>query len=218
MKNIKILIALVFLSMTVSSCWWDKTKPNVQYMPNMYSSEAYEPYAKAERYSGDNMTNKVEAFKDGQTALLPPDNVVPKTDGDILPDEIPNTPEGYEFSKTVTTSPLNPAERVQDLEKGKKAYELTCAVCHGTAGDGQGPISKNGKFNGVPAYGQRAYLSVGSVHWVIMNGRNMMGSHASQLTAKERWQVAEYVMTLKNQQLPQQAPATTSTATATPTK
>ncbi|MBG7630105.1 MAG: cytochrome c, partial [Bacteroidetes bacterium] len=41
----------------------------------------------------------------------------------------------------------------------------------------------------------------GSIYQVIMYGRNMMGSHASQLTAKERWQVTMYVEQLRTELL-----------------
>ena len=30
-----------------------------------------------------------------------------------------------------------------------------------------------------------------------MYGKNLMGSHASQVDAKERWQISQYVMSLR---------------------
>jgi ABC-type uncharacterized transport system auxiliary subunit len=45
MKNIlKITIALAFI-ISLTSCWSDKTKPNYQYMPDMYKSVGYETYS-----------------------------------------------------------------------------------------------------------------------------------------------------------------------------
>ncbi|APD06989.1 hypothetical protein UJ101_01473 [Flavobacteriaceae bacterium UJ101] len=197
-KYIKSIAILGFASMMLSSCWIDKSEPNYVFMPNMYYSEAYEPYAKAER-PWDDRENTVEAFKDGMTALKPVAGTVPRTEGDILPMDLPNTPEGYATSKTITQSPLPLDEKEADLERGEYLYGIYCAVCHGANGDGKGILVQNDKIKGVPNYKDRSYITVGSAHWVITNGRGIMGSHASQLTSKERWQVAEYVMKLKGE-------------------
>ena len=62
-----------------------------------------------------------------------------------------------------------------------------------TGGDGQGPIVQSGAYSGVPNYADRD-ITVGSIHYVITNGRNAMGSYAGQLNAGDRWRVAMYVM------------------------
>jgi cytochrome c len=79
----------------------------------------------------------------------------------------------------VTTSPLT-QKSSKDIERGKKMYEHTCTACHGTNGDGQGPIVQSGAYSGVPAYKDRD-ITVGSIHYVITNGRNLMGSYAVNL-------------------------------------
>ena len=107
----------------------------------------------------------------------------------LTPDEYNG---GYEASKT-TANPLNPANKDKDLARGKFLYEKTCAACHGTSGDGQGPIVVSGAYSGVPKYADRQ-ITVGSVHYVIAHGRNAMGSYAGQLKAGDRWRVAMYVM------------------------
>lgn len=197
-KNMKSITVLGFVSMMLSSCWIDKSEPNYVFMPNMYYSEAYEPYAKAERH-WDDRKNTVEAFENGMTALKPVEGTVPRTEGAILPVDLPNTAEGYEASKSIITSPLLLENKEVNLEKGEALYEVYCAVCHGINGDGKGILVQNGKIKGVPNYKDRAYVTVGSTHWVVTNGKGIMGSHASQLTSKERWQVAEYVIKLKGE-------------------
>ena len=72
-------------------------------------------------------------------------------------------------------------------------YELTCISCHGVNGDGQGSMVQSGVYSGVPAYKDRQ-ITVGSVHYVITNGRNLMGSFAGQLTPADRWRVSMYIM------------------------
>ncbi len=199
-KYIKLSIVLGFTSTILSSCWTDKSTPNYVFFPNMYYSEAYEPYAKTERPWDDRETT-VEVFKDQKdmTALKPVAGTIPRTEDGILPTELPNTTEGYEASKAITQSPLLLKDKEKNLEKGKELYTIYCAVCHGDDGEGKGILVQNDKIKGVPNYKNRGYLTVGSTHWVIVNGKGIMGSHASQLTSKERWQVAEYVMELKGE-------------------
>ena len=62
----------------------------------------------------------------------------------------------------------------------------------------KGKLVQREKFLGVPSYKDRA-VTVGSVFHVETYGLNAMGSHANQLSKKERWQVAEYVMKLKSE-------------------
>ena len=84
-----------------------------------------------------------------------------------------------------------------DSAKGKKLYNIYCAICHGKKGDGQSILSDRDKFNGVPNYKDRA-ITDGSIYHVIMKGKGLMGSHASQLRDEERWQVVHYVQQLKS--------------------
>jgi hypothetical protein len=44
-------------------------------------------------------------------------------------------------------------------------------------------------------------LSDGKMFHSITYGRNLMGSHASQLTQEERWTIIHYVNTLQNPEL-----------------
>jgi cytochrome c len=69
------------------------------------------------------------------------------------------------MSKKITSSPLNPANK-EGFERGKKLFDHTCAACHGTGGDGQGPIVQSGAYSGVPNYADRE-ITVGSVHYVL---------------------------------------------------
>ncbi len=92
-------------------------------------------------------------------------------------------------------SPLALSE--ENGAKGKELYGIYCAVCHGTKGDGQGILMTREKFLGVPSYADRE-ITPGSIYHVLMYGKNAMGSHAGQVNAKERWQIAQHVMELRN--------------------
>ncbi|EDP97418.1 hypothetical protein KAOT1_19687 [Kordia algicida OT-1] len=113
-----------------------------------------------------------------------------------LPYEYDNTNEGYEAAKAELINPLPATE--ENLMAGKELYGIYCAICHGTKGDGNGTLAKREKFLGIPKYNDPARaITEGSIYHVIMYGKNNMGSHASQINTKERWQVTQYVLKLK---------------------
>lgn len=196
-KVLKISAILGFASLVLTSC--TKDTPPLVWFPDMYFPVAYDPLQKAEdAYSKHE--NEIPAFvkQNGATGLTPVEGTVARNkDGvfeeSLLPKNVDEYNAGYDASKLVITSPLNPANEAKDLERGKHLYEKTCAACHGTAGDGQGSIVVSGAYSGVPNYVDRQ-ITVGSVHYVITNGRNAMGSYAGQLSAGDRWRVAMYVM------------------------
>ena len=79
--NLKILF---FVFVTLQSCWIDKSKPNYEYMPDMYESLSYEAY------SQNNL------FDDSLSARLPVDGTIPR--GYSLY-EYDDTNEGYDLAK-----------------------------------------------------------------------------------------------------------------------
>jgi Cytochrome c, mono- and diheme variants len=198
-KNVlKITAVLGLTTVLLNSCGPKENTPLV-YFPDMYFPVAYDPLMKAQDAYSDH-ENEIPAFvkNNGATGLTPVEGSVPQNkDGIFEEGLLPKTPDqynaGYDASKSMTVSPLNPANATKDLERGKVLFEHTCAACHGVGGDGQGPIVQSGAFSGVPNYADRE-ITVGSVHYVITNGRNAMGSYAGQLNAGDRWRVAMYVM------------------------
>ena len=175
----KIFITTVIALLFLTSCSRDRSKPNIQYMPDMYKTIPYEPY-------GINT-----AMKDGMAAQTPPVGTIARGK---IPFEIPEGLDGYNLAKESLHSPLEKSSA--NVEAGKKSFNIYCAICHGEKGDGQGNLVKRQKFFGVPNFKDRD-INEGSIYHVIYYGRNMMGSHASQLTEKERWQVVQYVQKLK---------------------
>lgn len=189
MNNIsKVGIAFV-LVLLMASCA-DKNSPNYQYMPNMYEPVGYETY---QGFNEEDVT-RIALFKGVSEAMLPPENTIPRG---WKPYDLENTIEGKELSR-LKTSPLDSLNSEVNMAKGKELYDIYCAICHGTKGDGQGTLVKREKILGVPSYADEARnITVGSANHVIYYGLNAMGSHAAQLNHEERWQVAEYVMKLK---------------------
>ncbi len=191
-KLTKYILITIAGGLIVTSC--SKKNPSLVFFPDMYYPVAYDPYEEAViAYSDHETTVPLFQKHDGATALAPVPGTISQNSDGVLPMDLPNTPEGYDASKLIVNSPLNPANKDRDLERGKDLYVKTCAVCHGTAGDGQGNIVQSGAYSGVPAYKDRL-ITIGSVYYVIEHGRNAMGSYAGQLLPGDRWRVAEYIM------------------------
>ena len=184
MKSLLKIVFVLGIVVSFSSCK-DNLKPNYQYMPNMYESVAYETNAESDAF------NSPTGLK-GKVGQLPPAGSIKRG---FVPYEIPNTTEGYNFSKTIVKSPLD--STVVDMKKAEELYGIYCAICHGTAGNGKGKLVTQEKFLGVPSYADRQ-VSVGSIFHVQTYGLNSMGSYANQLSQKERWMVAAYVLELKS--------------------
>ena len=87
------------------------------------------------------------------------------------------------------------------MAESKELYTIFCSHCHGDKGDGNGILAQREKFLGIPSYGRDRLPNIteGSIYHVITYGKNLMGSHASQLTEEERWKIVNHVLYLRNE-------------------
>ena len=182
MKNILNIAIVGALLVLMGSCSKERpTERKVQYMSDLDMYEAI-PY---ETYSSSNLT------ADGKSAQVGVEGTIAR--GTVVY-EYPNSEEGYQMAKESLKSPLEVNE--ENMANGEAMYKIYCSACHGNKGDGMGTLVQNEKFLGVPNYKDRD-INEGTIYHVIMHGRNLMGSHAGQLTEKERWQVVQYVEQLR---------------------
>lgn len=180
MKSLTKIAALALILLGVVSCQ-NKSRPNYQFMPNMYEPVGYETYAES------------SAFPNGVEALVPAEGSIPRG---FTPFDIPNTTEGYDMAKTSLKTTLDSTQ--VDYDMAKPLYEVYCGICHGNKGDGQGNLVKREKILGVPSYDDAGRaITEGSIYHTIYYGKNAMGSYANQLSEAERWQVVAYVLKLK---------------------
>ena len=180
MKRLANIGITLIVTIVMVSCWTDNKKPNFQYMPNMYEPVGYKTYADS------------DAFSNGIEAQIPVEGSIARG---WEPYDYPDTNEGYESAKINLISPIEDID--DNIANGKELYGIYCAVCHGNKGDGQGILMTREKFLGVPSYADRE-ITPGSIYHVLMYGKNAMGSHAGQVNAKERWQIAQHVMELRS--------------------
>ena len=177
-SKIGIVVGLMVL---VASCA-NKSSRNYQYMPDMYEPVGYEAY------------QQVDFLPGGTSAGNPADHTIARG---WIPYGIENTLEGKDLAR-LNPSPLDSLEHDSNIAEGRSLYTIYCAICHGDKGDGQGTLAEREKILGVPSFADVGRnVTVGTTYHTIYYGLNSMGSYAGQLDTKERWQVSEYVMVLK---------------------
>ncbi len=208
MKRINYIQAITVAAVAVafaSSCGTKRT-PGSIYMPDMAYSRAYE--TNATRDSAVFTTNAAEAGAKIFYNNRPVAGTMAQ--GDIPPYTLPNDSIGYKASAAVV-NPLPPLNAADSAEAGR-LYNINCAICHGAKGGGNGPVA--GKIGAVANLGQDTYVKMtdGTMFHSIHYGKNNMGSYASQLSRKQRWQIVQYIRTL--QPKPEKATAATAPAAA----
>lgn len=180
MKNSINIIVVAITVMCFVSCKKD-SKPNYQYMPNMYEPVSYETYG------------EYGVFPGGQEAMLPAKGSIPRG---WMPYDIENSNEGYQQAKDSLKNPIRYTKANE--EAGKALYDIYCAICHGAKGNGKGTLVKREKILGVPSYDDAGRaITEGSIYHVMYYGINTMGSYAVQTNEEERWQIVQYVQKLK---------------------
>ena len=189
----------ISLMLMFASCTSDPNSPGIEYMPDMYRSPAVEAYVDY----GEDPYYVTEEFASTQrntmSARLPAAGSIAYKGDDkafALPYPYPNTPEGYEAAGINLLSPLVTSD--ENTAAGAIIFSQMCTQCHGEKGKGDGAISRNGHIAGIPDYTTKLKdLSEGKMYHTLQYGKGLMGSHASQLSQKERWLVIEYIKVLQ---------------------
>lgn len=206
------VIAAFVVVVVISSCTKSEDSAGYEYMPDMYRSPAIEAYTDYGLYRDI----EHDSLKNSISARIPAEGTIPYTanveDARVnMPYPFENTEAGYEAAGAKLQNPLEPT--AENLEEGKNIYQVMCIHCHGEKGKGDGAVVVKGGHAPPGAYdGPLKDLSVGKMFHTLTYGKGVMGSHASQLSKKERWQVILHVQTLQGNEV-----ATDSTTAQTDT-
>ena len=85
----------------------------------------------------------------------------------------------------------------RSLHNGRMYYQINCAVCHGEAGKGDGPILSTKAIFPPPLVGPSAEGKTDGYLWaIIRNGRGAMPSY-NRIEELDRWDVVNYVRGLQ---------------------
>jgi mono/diheme cytochrome c family protein len=180
MKGLRLVAAALLALAMTSGCRARGEQPGFVVMPGMYYSVPYDSY------------DPNPVLRGGQTLLTPPEGTVPMT-GEAFaygpgPEEALRA--GVELSNPETTDAAT-------LARGKQVYENVCAVCHGPAGQGDGPII--GRFPNPPSLtaARARTLPDGHIVHIISRGQGIMPPHAAQVTLADRWRVVLHLRQLQ---------------------
>jgi len=185
MKKFWSIAGLTALVLLVASCGGPRRNPGRAYMPDMAYSRAYETYAS---------TENLKAKGINYTAM--PVNGTMARGEMLFVYPYANDSAGYANSASVK-SPLN-TDSI-DMKETERLYLVNCGICHGAKLDGNGPLWKDGT-GPFPAAPRNLVtdpvitkMADGTMYHSITYGRNTMGSYASQLTVKQRWEVIAFI-------------------------
>lgn len=171
----------------ISSCYYPRTKPGWEYMPDMAHSIAYETYT----------ANPF--FPDSINAIQPVARTIPR--GVYMPFHYSANISGYDSAGLYLRFPSWLAEK--DLEEGKRLFGINCAVCHGYGGLGNGSIVVNPKIKNPypppPSYFADNLINLpeGKAYYSVHYGKNLMGAYSKTLDQDQVWKVVYYVKSLQ---------------------
>ena len=88
-----------------------------------------------------------------------------------------------------------------NMARGRERYTISCAPCHGDAGDGKGITSKYG-LNGAASYhSDRLRTDAdGDLFNTISNGKGQMLGYAYNISIDDRWSIVMYIRALQRSQ------------------
>ena len=87
------------------------------------------------------------------------------------------------------------------LERGRDRYQVFCAPCHGSLGDGNGMTKRYG-MGATPTFHDPRLRTMpdGEIFNTITNGKNTMMPYADKLSPEDRWAVVAFVRALQRAQ------------------
>jgi len=95
-------------------------------------------------------------------------------------------------------NPIKASQKSASTQRGAKIFKTRCMICHGAKGKGDGVGGK-----ALSPKPQNLTLKMvksqtdGEIFWKITNGRNDMIKWGPILSDEQRWDVVNYVRTLK---------------------
>ena len=131
-----------------------------------------------------------------------------------VPSNVP--PEEYAYPLAHLAGTLDDAKRagelienplpqtMENMARGRERFDIYCAVCHGTGGDGDGPVVGPNRFPAPPSLhtDQARGYADGTIFHIITKGTQIMPSYADKLTPEDRWKVIHYLRALQRANQP----------------
>ncbi len=179
-------LLVVVLAGLIGAHWLilpDPSQRNYEFFPNMVES-----------YARDAQSPPLVLDDGTALDLRPPDGSVARG---YMPFEYPVTPEGALLAGRELQNPFAPDD-AEAVARGAIVYSNFCAVCHGGAGHGDGPVTRKGVPPPPNLQLEHAVeMADGQVFHVITAGQANMPSYASQVERDDRWRAILHVRRLQ---------------------
>jgi mono/diheme cytochrome c family protein len=112
-------------------------------------------------------------------------------------DSVPAEGVAYNLPMGVPSNPMpgDPAS----IQRGSELFAINCAICHGSGGKGNGTIAaklKNKPFD-LTSFPIKSFFDGGLFFSISTGVPNKMPALNEDLTVSERWDVVNYIRTLK---------------------
>jgi mono/diheme cytochrome c family protein len=180
------LVALLSLNFLLRS---DPARRNVDVLPDMAASVAYDSYAPNPN------------FADGKTLREPVPGTVVRG---LMPLRYAATAADAQRAGRELVAPVNR----NALPRGAVVFANYCETCHGPAGKGDGRVAQRG-FPAPPSLlaPKALQLADGQMFHILTFGQGNMPSYAAQIDRSDRWAAIAYVRSLQSVavSIPQQA-------------
>lgn len=122
----------------------------------------------------------------GTLRWSPPTGSVPREESEA---PLPRQQAAERLRNPVASTP-------ESIERGKSTFGIYCAVCHGEAGHGDGPVSK--KFLKPPDLPPLvARRTDGYLYATIRNGGIVMPAHGYRIPPADRWDLVNYLRSIQ---------------------
>ena len=87
------------------------------------------------------------------------------------------------------------------MERGQQRFNITCAMCHGAAAEGNGITKQYGLATVVSLQDERIRkMSDGEIFNTITNGKNTMMAYGPNVIIADRWAIIAYLRALQRSQ------------------
>lgn len=192
MKKVLLLTGVFAGVLSLAGCGGaEGNDPGTVYMPDMYYSRAYEAYG----YNNNREDHNLKARGAHYNGMPVPGSMAR---GDAFSFGLPEGDSSYVLAATYR-SPMQPASYTEaQMKEAERLYLVNCAICHGSALDGNGPLWKggDGPYPAAPRnllddYSKK--LSDAQIYYVISYGKGLMGGYASQVKPEQRWWITNYI-------------------------
>jgi mono/diheme cytochrome c family protein len=168
------------------------TRPPIEVFPDMDHQAKYKPQATSKFFADGRADRPIPAgaVPFGRSARQA-DPAFLKADDFHYDGKLPDGTFGRGFPAALEVTGAF-------VERGQNRYQIYCAPCHGTLGDGNG-ITKSYGMLTTPTYHDDRLrgMAEGEIFNTITHGKNTMMSYADKLSPDDRWAVVAYVRALQ---------------------